>query len=144
MWIQNEDNAKHCMGCGTALKPRMSDADLSAMLDQLSDRSDPLTASPFDKVMGLVFFSLSLMNLFVCIFFSSQPLIGVGAIVFAIFGGVNARYPKVIWAGNKLRVRIYANADDITPNDLWSIFRRISYRILFVSAIVFTVIYLLI
>lgn len=122
----------------------MSEEELSAMLNEMSDRSDPLTASPFDKCMGLVFFSLSLINLVVCLFFSSQPLIGVGAIIFAILGGANARYPKVIWAVQKLRVRIFANADDITPNDVWSLSRKISYWILLGFTLFFTIMSLIV
>jgi len=141
---RNIDNAKKCMGCGAALKPKMSGGELSAMLNEMSDRSDPLTASRFDKIMGLVFFSLSLINLIVSIFFSSQPKIGVIPIVFAIFGGVNARYPKVIWAMNKMRLRFYTNADDLTPNDLWAISRRISYYFILIIIIGLTVISLLV
>ncbi|MDP4093309.1 MAG: hypothetical protein Q8920_08110 [Bacillota bacterium] len=113
------------------------------MLNRMSDRSDTLTASRLDKIIGLVFFSLSLIILLVCIIFSAQPLISVIAILLAIVGGIVARYPKVIWEINKLRISVYANADDITPTDFWSLSRKISYWILFVFTIAVTVISLL-
>ena len=137
---RNKDNAKKCMGCGAALEPKMSEEELSAMLDEMSDRSDPLTASPFDKVMGLVFFSLSLVILLVCILFPVHSLISITAILFMIVGGLIARYPKVIWELDMLRIRWYANADNLTPNDFWPISRRISYWFLFVFAIALAVI----
>lgn len=141
---KNDDNAKSCIGCGTVLKPKMNDEELSYMLNRMSDRSDTLTASRLDKMMGLVFFSLSLIILLVCLIFSDQPSIGVIAAILALVGGIVARYPKVIWEINKLRLSLYANADEITPTDFWSLSRKISYWILFVFAIVFTVISLLI
>lgn len=141
---KNDDNVKSCLGCGTALKPKMSDKELSSMLNRMSDRSDTLTASRLDKIMGLVFLSLSLIILLVCLIFSAQPLISVTAIILTIIGGIVARYPKVIWEINKLRLSVYANADDITPNEFWSLSRKISYWILFVLAIALTVISLLI
>ncbi len=141
---KNDDNAKSCMGCGAVLKPKMSDEELSYMLNRMSDRSDTLTASYIDKMIGLVFFSLSPFILLVCLIFSAQPLIGVIAAILAIIGGIVARYPKVIWEINKLRISVYANADDITPTDFWSFSRKISYWILFVFMIALTVISLLI
>lgn len=141
---KNDDNAKNCKGCGTALKPGMSDEELSCMLNRLSDRSDALTASPLDKMIRLAFFSLSLINLLVCFIFSAQPLINIIAIIITIFGGVVAGYPKVIWEINKLRLSVYANADEITPTDFWSLSRKISYWILFFFTIALTVISLLI
>lgn len=141
---KNDDNVKSCIGCGTVLNPKMRDEELSYMLNQMSDRSDTLTASYLDKIIGLVFFSLSLIILLVCLIFSAQPSIGVIATVLAIVGGIVARYPKVIWEINKLRISMYANADDITPTDFWSLSRKISYWILFVFTITLTVISLLI
>ncbi len=141
---KNDDKVKSCIGCGTVLKSKMSDEELSCMLNQMSDRSDTLTASYLDKMIGLVFFSLSLIILLVCLIFSAQPSIGVIAAILAIVGGIVARYPKVIWEINKLRISVYANADDITPTDFWSLSRKISYWILFVFTITLTVISLLI
>ena len=141
---KNDDKVKSCIGCGTVLKSKMSDEELSCMLNQMSDRSDTLTASYLDKMIGLVFFSLSLTILLVCLIFSAQPSIGVIAAILAIVGGIVARYPKVIWEINKLRISVYANADDITPTDFWSLSRKISYWILFVFTITLTVISLLI
>jgi len=141
---KNDDYAKSCIGCGTVLKPKLSDEELSYMLNRMSDRSDPLTASRFDKKIGLVFFSFSLIILLVCLIFSAQPFISAIATILAIVGGIVARYPKVIWEINKLRLSVYANADDITPTDFWSLSRKISYWILFVFTIALTIISLLI
>lgn len=140
---RNKNSAKSCRGCGAALGPKMSDPEVSAMLNRLSDRSDALTASPFEKGIGLVLFSLSLVNLLVCIFFSSHPASNVYAIFFSIFGGVIARYPEALWKMDTLRLRFYTHVDDLAPNDLWSFSRKVLYWVFFVFTIACTVFSLL-
>lgn len=56
---RNNDNAKSCIGCGTALKPKMSDEELSSMLNRMSDRSDPFSEpTALNRARGLVLYPM--------------------------------------------------------------------------------------
>lgn len=66
-------------------------------------------------MIGLVFFSLSLIFLLVCLISSAQLLINVTTVILTIVGGIVARYPKAIWETNELRLIVNAKAVDITP-----------------------------
>lgn len=136
---KNDDHAKSCIVCGNVLKPQLSDEELSDMLNRMSDRSDPLTASRLDKTIGLVFFAFALINLLLSIIFSAQPFVSAVATILAVVGGIVARYPQMIWKINMFRISVYANADDITPNDFWSLSRKVTYWILFVITIALTI-----
>lgn len=138
--FKNSSNTEKCISCGAELKTGMSSGEISAMIDRLSDRSDALTASEFERILKWVFFALAAAELLLCLIFQGQPAAGILAAVYALVAGVIAGYPNVIWAVNKFRISIYANADDITPNDFWSYGRKAAYWVLFVVSVVFLLI----
>lgn len=138
--FKNSNNAKKCISCGAELKSGMSSAEISRMVDRLSDRSDTLTASEFERILKYIFFSLAAAEPVLCLVFSGQLAAGVIAAFSALLAGVSAGYPNVIWELNKFRISMYANADDITPNDFWAYGRKISYWILFVISVVLLIV----
>lgn len=138
--FRNSSNAPKCINCGAELKSRISSEEISRMIDRLSDRSDALTASEFERILKWILFSLAAAELLLCLIFSGQPTAGVLAALSALMAGICAGYPNAIWKLNKLRISMYADADDLTPNDFWSYGRKLSYWILcFISVVLLIV-----
>lgn len=138
--FKNSSNSKKCINCGAELKSGMSSEEISRMIDRLSDRSDALTASRLERILKWIFFSLAAAELLLCLILSGQPTAGVLAALCALMAGVSAGYPDVIWAVNKFRISMYADSDDITPNDFWSYGHKVSYWILCVISVVLLIV----
>lgn len=132
---KNDNIAKNCRGCGIALKPAMSEEEVSSILDRLSDRSDALTVSRLDRIIKWVLFSLAPVTLVFCLIFSNQRIFGVISAISMAVAGVLAGYPKAMWEWDKSSLNTLYNADDATPNDLWAIQRKIMYWGLIIFAI---------
>jgi len=138
--FKNSINAKKCINCGAELKSGISGEEISRMIDRLSDRSDALTASRFERILKWIFFSLAAAELLLCLIFSGQPTAGILAALSALMVGVSAGYPNMIWAVNKFRISMYTDSDDITPNDFWSYGHKVSYWILFGVSVVLLIV----
>ena len=125
---KNRNIDEKCRNCGTDLK-RLSEDEVSAMLIRLSERSDNLIASKFDKIMKWVFFILVPVSFILC-FISTNEIWLLDAFLsafFLIFAGITAGFPSAVWQLEKLRISFFADSDDITPNEYWPFARRALY-----------------
>ena len=124
---KNGTNDRKCRNCGAALQAMPSEAELSAMLKRLSDRSDALTASRIDRIMMWVSFAMAPVSFAICLISTREISLAFMAAIFAIIAGIMAGFPKAIWAIDKIRISIIANSDDMTPSDFWSSTRVFMY-----------------
>ncbi len=128
------------INCGCEIKAKLSDKELAEILRKSSDRSDELTPSSFDKIIGLILFALAIIVFVVRFFVPNYSLGSFFSVLIAIVAGFVAKYPQIIWEIDKTRMSINANVGDATPTEFWRFSRKISYLALAVLFIVLIVV----
>lgn len=135
--ISQSDRRRECVECGALLgepirepEERRLRAQQAEQLDKLYNKSDPLHASLFDKLLGcLMLAGLAVIPvvLFFCRGWLKADLLTFSAAVFWAFGAVEAFFPRFGWALEKLRMSFFAlGTDDLTPTHFYFVMRKIS------------------
>ena len=111
----------------------MHDEDRKALVEMLTERSDEFFVSRMDKIMHWVMLGLILPMAIVTLFFTDKEKWGIAVVVAMalIVGAIFAKYPKIVW-----KFQQNGFTGDV-PYRRWTIFRKISYWVLFAAAVGF-------
>ena len=135
---QNADTRVFCVDCGATLGDALSPAQertlresLSADIEKMYDRTDPLHVSLLDKITGLLAL-IGCVATIVCPFFRPAPeSFSDGnpylfAFIFFTIAALDAFLPQLAWGLEKFRLSLWADgAGDLHPSQLYLVGRRV-------------------
>lgn len=140
------DDKGFCLDCGTRLGAALPPEEEKRLAEQTArqihdaaEGLDELRASAKERVVGIALLSLAPLSLALAFLAGGEtdaPVYYFLVCPLALVVGLNALFPKLVWAVEKfwLRMRI-DNAEDATPSDLYVISRKIAVYVC--AAIVF-------
>ena len=132
----NADNRVFCVDCGATLGDELSAAQeralqesLSADIEKMYNRTDPLYVSLFDKIVGALALAGCVASL-VCPFLKPAPVSDDNPYLWAflcfVLAALDAFIPQLAWGLEKFRLVLWADgADDLQPSQLYLVGRRV-------------------
>jgi ribosomal protein L40E len=132
---RNDGSARLCRSCGAALEAKLCAKQLEEKLDRLSDKSDCLTPSPFDKKIKWVFFASAPVFIVLGTILLEMKIIGLFSAIFSVLAGITAGYPRFAWSLDKIRFIFITDISDLTPSNFWVRARKIGYWLIYGMAV---------
>lgn len=142
----NSDDRFFCVDCNEKLGEKASAAfekqlenNIDNAIDRLYDKNDPLSVNLLDRITG--FWSVAGLAAAVFAGFKAGFLYFVWVAVWFALGLADSFFPSLAFELYKLRLGFsVANADDVTPSDLYRVMRRVGNVLCCVIVTVFAVI----
>ena len=140
---KNNKTDSECPNCGREVVYReLSDEEISENISRLADKTDYLIPTRFDIVMKWGFFALALTSFVVNLVLGKHIFFALIISVCFVLSALTYGYPKLCWEMEKYKLKIRANyVDDLTPNSIWSIQRKMSCLPFIVLAVILTLLF---
>lgn len=132
-----EDGRFSCVDCGVTLKRASKqeeervNARIKGSLNNLSDRFDTFYVSKLDKTAAMLSVIGIIAGIVLCILLPGRGerfAFLVIAVMFFAVAGVDAAFPKAVWALERLRLSFtIAGAEEAEPSDFFLLTRKLGY-----------------
>jgi len=133
---KNIQNIDKCIVCGGEISSvKLSKKEISDMVDKLADKGDKLIPSNFEVIFKWICFGLAFIVLMFLLILSQFLLLAFATFSIIALAGVIAGYPRIVWSIEKEFLNIRIRETDITPTEIWSLGRKITYWLFFVLGI---------